>query len=143
MKCDTRLIKAKRLGRLSSVPQLRRPVGIAVDNELALNPDVTEDGEADAGVALDAAEALAGSGGRGVVDVGAGDGAGVGADGEANVREGGAAGEDVSTVGLAVGRALDGGVVGGDDGVVGEEEGGSGVGDGLEGAGDGEPPAMV
>ena len=125
------------LSSLSSIPDLWPSSRIIEDDELALEPDIAEDVEADPGIRLHAAEALPVGRGRGVVDVAARDGARIGADGEAEVGQGGGAGEDVAAVGLAVGGALDLLVVGGDDRVVDEEEGGACVSDGLDGGGDG------
>lgn len=107
--------------------------GVAVeDDELALEEDVPEDVDADAGVGLDAAEAgRAARVGGGVVDVRARDSGGIAADGEGDGREGGAAWVGVAALGLVVLGAGDAAVVGGDDGVVEEEKGGSGVGDGV------------
>lgn len=97
------------------------PVG-GEDDELRFQEDVAEDGEADAGVALDAAEAGPGCGGGGVVHVRAGHGGRVAADAEADVRQRCGAVEYVAAVGLAVGGTGDLGVVCGDDVVVGQEQ---------------------
>lgn len=107
--------------------------GVSVeDDELALEEDVTEDVDADAGVGLNAAEAgRAARVGWGVVDVRARDRGCVAADGEGNGRKGGAARVSVAALGLVVLGAVDTAVVGGDDSVVEEEKASSGVGDGV------------
>lgn len=108
-------------------------VGVSIeDDELALEEDVPEDVDADAGVGLDAAEAgRAARVGGGVVDVRARDGGVIAADGEGDGREGGATRVGVAALGLVVLGAGDAAVVGSDDGVVEEEQGGAGVGDGV------------
>ena len=103
-----------------------------IHDELALEPDVAEDGHADTAVALEAAEARTARRGRGVVEVVTRDRAGVVADREADVGKGGRAGEDVATVVLAIGGTLDVAPVVRNDGVVDKDERGSGVGDGLD-----------
>lgn len=107
--------------------------GVSIeDNELALEEDVPEDVDADAGVGLEAAEAgRAARVGGGVVDVRARDGGVIAADGEGDGREGGATRVGVAALGLVVLGAGDAAVVGSDDGVVEEEQGGAGVGDGV------------
>ena len=102
------------------------------NNELALEEDIAEDGEADTRVGLDPAEASgAGAIGGGVVDVRAGDGGLVAANGEADVRKSGAAGVSVAALLLVILSAVDTAVVVRDDIIVDEEESGSGVGDGV------------
>lgn len=104
------------------------------DDELALEEDVADDGEADAVVALDAAEALAARGGR-VVDVRAGHGALLAVDDE---REGGQIGGAVEDVAAVVGAVLGARdlLVVGRDNVAGQvEQGGAGVSDGVDGGG--------
>lgn len=109
-------------------------LGLVEDDESGLEGDVAVDGEADAAVGLEAAEAAgAGLVGGGVVDVLAGDGDGgiTGAEGE--VGEVGVAGEDVAALGLVDLGAVDLLVVGVDDGVGEEGEGGAGVGNAADG----------
>ena len=115
---------------LSGEPKLRSTSRVTKDDELRLEEDVTKNGLADAAVALKTAEAASALRSRGVVHVASWHDGRVALDLEGEVGQGGAAVEDVSTVGLAVGGSRDLGVVVGDE-VVGEEEkGGSGVGDG-------------
>lgn len=103
------------------------------DDKGRLEGDVTEDGEADVAVGLDAAVA-GGAGDGGVVDVGAGDDDAGAADAEGEAGQGGAAGEDVAGLAVAVRRAADLGVVGVDDAVGEEEQRGARVGDAVDGA---------
>ncbi|KAB8437335.1 hypothetical protein FH972_025015 [Carpinus fangiana] len=101
------------------------------DNVLALEEDIAEDVEADAGAALDAAEAGASAGVDGsVVDVAAGRGALGAVDGDGEAGEGLGAREGVATLLVIVGRAADLLVVGVDNGVLDEDESGAGVGNG-------------
>ena len=78
---------------------------IIKDDELRLEEDVTEDGLSDAGIALETTEAAPAFGSGGVVHEVAGHNGRVAFDLEGQIGEGGAAREDVSTVGLAVGRS--------------------------------------
>lgn len=107
---------------------------LLVHDVLALEEDVAEDAEANAVVGLDAAVAGAAAGldGR-VVDVLSRDPLRLAADGQGEVGQSSGARENVSTVGVAVLRARDLGVVGLDDGSGQVEEGGSGVGDAVDG----------
>lgn len=104
------------------------------DGVLGLQEDVTEDGEAEARVALDTAVAGGAAGGDGgVVDDGAGHDGIVGADGDGEVGQGGGAVEDVAAILRALLSAGDLLVVGSDD-IGGEHhEGGAGVGNTLDG----------
>lgn len=113
----------------------RAALCLVEDGVDGLEEDVAEDGELQAVVGLDAAEALGAAGG-GEVDVAAGDDKGLAVDSDVEVGESGGAGEDVAALVAVVGGARDARVVGVDD-VVGEEhEGGAGVGDGgADGAG--------
>ena len=89
------------LGALGGMTETRT-ISI-VDDELTLEPDITEDRKADTAIALDTTEALTVLGGRGIVQVRAWNGAGVVADGEAEVGKCSVAWEDVATFALAVG----------------------------------------
>jgi hypothetical protein len=102
---------------------------LGIENDiLALEEDITEDGEANARVALDTTVAGgAASGNLGVVDQLTGDNGIVAIDGHGKVGQGGGTGEDVATVGVAVLGAGDLPVVGGDKAAVEQEEGGTGV----------------
>jgi hypothetical protein len=102
---------------------------LGVENDiLALEEDITEDGEANARVALDTTVAGgAASGNLGVVDQLTGDNGIVAIDGHGEVGQGGGTGEDVATVGVAVLGARDLLVVGGDNAGGEQEEGGAGV----------------
>lgn len=98
------------------------------DNVLALQENVTEDGEVQAGVALDTAEA----GGaavleRSVVDQGAGNNGVVAANGDGEVGESGGAGDGVATSGGVLLSAGDLVVVVGDNVVGEQQEGGASV----------------
>lgn len=98
------------------------------DDVLALEEDITQDGEAETRVALNTANA---SGAalleRGVVDVLARDDGVVGADNNGEFGELGFAGKDVASSGCVVLGALDLLVVGIDDFVIEHDEGGTGV----------------
>lgn len=95
---------------------------------LALQEDITEDGEANARVALDTTVAGgATSGDLGVVDQLTGDNGVVAVDGHSEVGQGGGTGEDVASVGVTVLGAGDLLVVGGDNAVREQEKGGAGV----------------
>lgn len=108
--------------------------GAIEDDEGSLEGDVAEDVDADAGGALDAAEAGGAAGGDGaVVDDLAGDGDAGGADAEGEAGRGGAAGEDVAAVRVAVGRAADLLVVRADDRGRQVQQGRAGVGDAVDG----------
>ena len=110
---------------------------VVEDDVLALEEDVAVDGEADAGVGLDATVAgAAARGDGGVVDVGAGNDGAVAADAECQAGEGGGAGEDVAAVGGRVLRARNLSVVRADEGGGGVDEGGAGVSDGVDGGRD-------
>jgi hypothetical protein len=103
------------------------PLGVENDI-LALEEDITEDGEANARVALDTTVAGgASSGNLGVVDQLTGDNGIVAIDGHREVGQCGGTGEDVATVGVAVLGAGDLLVVGGDNAGGEQEEGGAGV----------------
>ena len=110
--------------------------GRVEDDILALEEDVTKDGEADTSVGLDTTEA-GGACCRGEVDVGSGNGVLGAGDDDANRRESGRAREGVSTLAVVVLGTGDLGVVGGDSGLGQVEEGGAGVSDGIDGGGDG------
>jgi len=121
---------------LSSETKLRGRVLHGEDNKLALEEDVTEDGDAGAGAGLDTTVALGGSD-LSVVDVAAGDSELLATNDGGEAGESGRAGEDVTTLAVGVLGSGDLGVVGVDD-VVGEEhEGGAGVSNGRVGAGNG------
>ena len=108
-----------------------RALGLVEDGEDALEEDVAEDGQADAGVGLDAAEARRRAGGDGgVVDVGAGNGEGLAADADGEGGQGGAASEGVAALGAIVAGAADALVVSSDGGGGQVHEGGAGVSDG-------------
>jgi hypothetical protein len=125
------------------------------DDVLALEEDVTEDGDTDVGVALETTEAGAGAGReRGVVDVLAGDGEFGAADDDAEGGESSRAGERVTTLSCVVLGTADLGVVGADDGLGEVHEGGAGISNGVNGgaasgtsadrvAGGGELPEAV
>lgn len=84
-----------------------------VHNVLALDEDVAEDAEADAGVGLHATEAGVGAVGGGcVVDVLSGNDLLDAADGDAEVRQGGAAWESVAALAVVEHGSRDLGVVG-------------------------------
>jgi hypothetical protein len=104
-----------------------RSLGVE-DDVLALQEDITEDGEANARVALDTTVAGgATSGDLGVVDQLTGDNGVVAVDGHSEVGQGGGTGEDVASVGVTVLGAGDLLVVGGDNAVREQEKGGAGV----------------
>lgn len=104
--------------------------GAIEDNKRSLESNIAEDVDADARAGLQAAEAgRAARRDRAVVHVGAGDGDSGRADAEGEAGQRAAAWEDVTTVGVAVGRAADLGVVGSDDGGGKVEQGGTGIGD--------------
>ena len=112
----------------------RCALGLVEDNELTLEENVTEDGDANTVAGLDATEAIR-SPSSCVVDVFTGNDGLVRTDTEGEVRESGRAGENVSTQAWFVLGSLDLLVVGG-DGVIGyKKEGGSGVSDGVKAGG--------
>lgn len=115
---------------LSRKPKLRSSRRVIKDDELRLEEDITKDGLSDAVIALETTEAASTLGRRRIVHVAARDDGCVSSDLESEVRKGGGAAEDVSTVCLAVGGSGDLSVVCGDEVVGEEEEGCSGVGDG-------------
>jgi hypothetical protein len=98
------------------------------DDVLALEEDISEDGESQAGVALDTTEAgRAAVSDGGVVDVFTGNDSVVATDDGSEGRKTSGAGEDITTVFVAVlgsGNLL---VVVGNDAVIKQEEGGAGV----------------
>lgn len=110
----------EKINLLGGESELGSRAGLGEDNKLALEEDVTEDGEANTGVGLDSTVAL-GAGDGSVVDVGAGDGELGAADDGGEAGKSGATAEDVSTLAAGVRSAADLFVVGLDDG-VGEEE---------------------
>ena len=85
----------------------------AEDNELRFEEDITVDGESDAGVTLDTAEAGAARH-RGILDVAARHDGPVGSDPEGDAGEGCRAGEDVATLRGVVASTGDFSVVGAD-----------------------------
>lgn len=90
-----------------------RALRLVEDGVDGLQEDITEDVEADAGVGLETSEALAAAGRDWcVVDVRAWNDEGLAADLYVEVWQSGAAWEDVSTLGAAAGRTLNGAVVG-------------------------------
>ena len=117
--------------RLLGETETGRALSLVEDGKDALEEDVAEDGEADAGVGLDAAEAGGRAGGDGsVVDVRAGNDEDGTADGDGEVGGGAAAGESVATLGAVVAGTGEGLVVGSDGGGGQVHEGGAGVSDG-------------
>lgn len=107
----------------------RAALRLVKDGVNSLEENVAKDGELQAVVGLDAAEALGATRGR-EVDVATGDDEGLAVDGDVEVGQLGAAGEDVAALVAVVRGARDARVVVVDD-VVGEEhERGAGVGDG-------------
>lgn len=102
-----------------------------MDDVLALEEDVTDDGETDALVTLDTTEAGAAASGR-VVDVVARNGALDAANDEGEVGQGGGAGEDVAAVARAVLRILDLLVVGTNDVGRQVDKSSASVGDGVD-----------
>ena len=110
-------------------------VSVLEHDELGLEEGVAVDGEPDARVALDAAEAGA-AGDGGVLDVGSGHDGLVAADAQGDAGEGGRARVGVAALGAVVFGARDLGVVGTHDGAGQVEQRGAGVGDGVDGAGD-------
>lgn len=125
----------RNLGRLGSNTETWGR-GVVEDNILALDEDVTVDGEANARVGLQPTEA-----GRAavrnwrVVEVAAWYNGVVAADTEGQAREGRGAREHVATVCRAIAGAADLPVVCTDDGGRGVDEGGAGVNDGVDAAG--------
>jgi len=102
------------------------------DNKLALEEDITPNGETDAGVRLDTTKAGSPRSVNGsVVDVVTWHDGLVGADAEGDAGESGAAGIGVATLSGVERGAWDLGVVGLNNSVGEVEEGGSGVGDGI------------
>lgn len=98
------------------------------DDVLALEEDISEDGEAQAGVALDTTEAgRAAVSDGGEVDVFTGNDGVVASDDGSEGRKLCGAGEDITTVFVAVLGSRNLPVVGGNDAVIKQEEGGSGV----------------
>lgn len=122
--------------RLRRESKTRAGLSLVEDGVDTLKEDVTEDRQTDAVVGLDATIASAAAG-RSKVDVAARDDESLATDGDVEVGEVGAAGEDVAALGAAVRRAGDLGVVGLDSGVGDEEEGGAGVSDGSADAASG------
>lgn len=122
------IVPRDQLPRLSLGSEAKTgPVGVE-DNVLALQEDVTEDGEAQARVALDTAEAggaaaLEGS----IVDQGAGNNGVVAANCNSEVGELSAARDGVATGGGVLLSAGDLAVVVGDNVVGEEQEGGASV----------------
>lgn len=121
-------------------------------NVLALQEDVTEDGETNARVGLNATQTGGADTGRTVVDQGAGNNSSVPVDHNAEVGQRGRAGEDVSTSRLAVLSTADLRVVLADNGAGEEQQGGTGVSDTAEAsagaaaglvAGDAEAPETL
>lgn len=102
---------------------------LGVENDvLALEEDITEDGEAKARVALDTTEAGGAAGADGsVVDVLAGNNGVIVTNGDSEVRQISRAREDVATLGLAVLGPSNLSVVGGDNRVREQEKGGTSV----------------
>ena len=102
---------------------------LGVENDvLALEEDITEDGEANARVALDTTVAAgATSRDRCEVDVLAGNNGVIAIDGHGEVRQSGAAREDVTTSRAAVLGARNLLVVGGDNRAIEQEESGTGI----------------
>lgn len=107
--------------------QSRRALGLVENSKDALEEDVAEDVEANAGVGLDAAEALRARDRR-KVHVAARDRENLATDRDVEVGECGAAAEDVTTLCAVVGGAGNLLVVGGHDGRGQVEERGAGVG---------------
>lgn len=103
------------------------------DNQSSLEGNVAKDVDTDAGAALDAAKAGGAAGGDGaVVDDLAGDGNAGGPDAEGEGRRGGAAGEHVAAVRVAVLGAADLLVVGADDGSGEVQQGCASVSDAVD-----------
>lgn len=102
---------------------------LRVENDvLALEEDITEDGEAKARVALDTTEAGgAASADGGVVDVLSGNNGVIVTNGDSEVRQISRAREDVATLDLAVLGSSNLFVVGGDNRVREQEKGGAGI----------------
>lgn len=102
---------------------------LGVENDvLALEEDITEDGEAKARVALDTTEAVgAASADGGVVDVLSGNNGIIVTNGDSEVRQISRAREDVATLGLAVLGSSNLAVVGGDNRVGEQEKGGASI----------------
>lgn len=125
-------VRRRRRARRLLSPAQARGLGAGIEDDiLALEEDVADDGETDAGVPLDTTEAGAAARGR-VVDVVTGDGALGVANDEGEAGQVGGAGEDVAAVAGAVLRVLHLLVVGADD-VLGQvEESGASVGDGVD-----------
>jgi hypothetical protein len=98
------------------------------DDVLALEEDISEDGEAQARVALDTTEAggaAVSDGGK--VDVVAGNDRFVATDDGSEGRKAGGAGEDITTVLVAVFSPSNVPVVVSNDAVIKQQEGGAGV----------------
>lgn len=102
---------------------------LRVENDvLALEEDITEDGEAKTRVALDTTEAGgAASADGGVVDVLSGNNGVIVTNGDSEVRQISRAREDVATLDLAVLGSSNLFVVGGDNRVREQEKGGAGI----------------
>ena len=102
---------------------------LRVENDvLALEEDITEDGEAKTRVALDTTEAGGAAGADGsVVDVLAGNNGVIVTNGDSEVRQISRAREDVATLDLAVLGSSNLFVVGGDNRVREQEKGGAGI----------------
>ena len=86
------------LQSLSGEPKLRSSGRVIKDDELRLEEDITKDGLSDAIIALETTEAASTLRRRCVVHVATWDDGRVAFDLEGEIREGGGAGEDVSTV---------------------------------------------
>jgi hypothetical protein len=121
---------------LSSETKLRGRVLHGEDNKLALEENVTEDGDAGARAGLDTSVALR-AGDLGVVDVAAGDGELLATNDSRETGESGRAREDVTTLAVRVLGTRDLCVVGVDNVVGKEHKGGAGVSNSRVGAGDG------
>lgn len=138
--CETER-KKERVGVKILFPALRwlgseaelRGASTAEDDELGLEEDVAEDGEANARVALDAAEAGGRAGGqRGILDVRAGHDSAVGADAQGDAGQRGCARKGVATLRRVVLGARDFRVVGADDRGGQVEQSGTRVGDAVD-----------
>ena len=113
-------------------PQPRPARRVFENHKLRLEEHIPEDGLPDAGITLQAAEAARAVHGR-IVQITARHDGRIPFNLEREIGQGGAAREDVTAVGLAVGGTLDLSVIGGDDVVGEEQERGARVGDGGDG----------
>ena len=128
------LRRAYPLCGLGGETDTRCALGLVENNELTLEENVTEDGDANTVAGLDATEAIRSTSSC-VVDVFTGNNGLVRTDTEGEVRESGRAGENVSTLTFVIFGSFDSLVVCG-DGVIGyKKEGGSGVSDGVKAGG--------